>query len=232
MPSLFYRLAARRGRRRDRDRTRLSFRQRAPARRWPIGSPRSHSGSADLPGVYLLSQICVIVAYLGGVPARQPDGRRTPCGACHLADGRRSRRSPYRARISARRSCRCRSGRSRCCISGARSGSTSDRYWYALAVDLGLLLLTTYMGLILVGLLLVFAAVIRPRHRAASHHASLDRGRDRGLRCLFPHLVWIDQASGVAWPTTVAGAARCRDRPEISIPGCGCSAFFWSAMPG
>ena len=49
---------------------------------------------------------------------------------------------------------------------------------------------------------------------------------------LFPHLVWIDQASGVAWPTLVAGAQRDGDRPRIFIPGCACSASCWSAMPG
>ena len=72
-------------------------------------------------------------------------------------------------------------------------------YWYALAVDIGLLLLTTYMGLILFGLLFVFAFVTgRGTKQLRTMHPWL-----AGLIVvvmLFPHLVWIDQASGVAWP--------------------------------
>ena len=73
-------------------------------------------------------------------------------------------------------------------------------YWYALAIDIGLLLLTTYMGLILFGLLFVFAFVTgRGTKQLRTMHPWL-----AGLIVvvmLFPHLVWIDQASGVAWPT-------------------------------
>jgi hypothetical protein len=75
-------------------------------------------------------------------------------------------------------------------------------YWYALAVDIGLLLLTTYMGLILAILLLVFVFVFvtgRGTVQLRTMHPWL-----AGIivvAMLFPHLVWIDQASGVAWPT-------------------------------
>ena len=72
-------------------------------------------------------------------------------------------------------------------------------YWYALAVDIGLLLLTTYMGLILTVLLLVFAFVTsRGTVQLRTMHPWI-----AGIivvAMLFPHLVWIDQASGVAWP--------------------------------
>lgn len=72
-------------------------------------------------------------------------------------------------------------------------------YWYALAVDVGLLLLTTYMGLILAGLLLVFAFITgRGTVQLRTMHPWI-----AGIivvAMLFPHLVWIDQASGVAWP--------------------------------
>jgi 4-amino-4-deoxy-L-arabinose transferase-like glycosyltransferase len=72
-------------------------------------------------------------------------------------------------------------------------------YWYALAVDIGLLLLTTYMGLILFLLLFVFAFVTgRGTTQLRTMHPWI-----AGLIVvviLFPHLVWIDQASGVAWP--------------------------------
>ena len=73
-------------------------------------------------------------------------------------------------------------------------------YWYALAVDIGLLLLTTYMGLILLVPAFVFAFVTgRGTMQLRTMHPWI-----AGLIVvfmLFPHLVWIDQASGVAWPT-------------------------------
>jgi hypothetical protein len=72
-------------------------------------------------------------------------------------------------------------------------------YWYALAVDIGLLLLTTYMGLILTILLLIFAFITgRGTVQLRTMHPWI-----AGIivvAMLFPHLVWIDQASGVAWP--------------------------------
>jgi hypothetical protein len=72
-------------------------------------------------------------------------------------------------------------------------------YWYALAVDIGLLLLTTYMGLILTLLLLVFAFITgRGTAQLRTPHPWI-----AGIivvAILFPHLVWIDQASGIAWP--------------------------------
>lgn len=73
-------------------------------------------------------------------------------------------------------------------------GEGRARYWFALALDLGLLLLTTYTGL-------AFAALL------AAFTASTERGRKSFGRIepmlagillvllLFPHLIWIDQAS-------------------------------------
>jgi 4-amino-4-deoxy-L-arabinose transferase-like glycosyltransferase len=79
-------------------------------------------------------------------------------------------------------------------------------YWYALAIDIGLLLLTTYMGLILAILLLVFAFITgRGTVQLRTMHPWL-----AGLlvvAILFPHLVWIDQASSVAWPKQIFGTA-------------------------
>jgi len=78
-------------------------------------------------------------------------------------------------------------------------GRDQHGYWYALAVDIGLLLLTTYMGLILASLLFVFAFITgRGMVQLRTMHPWL-----AGIivvAMLFPHLVWIDQASGVAWP--------------------------------
>src|SRR5690606_11223042 len=73
-------------------------------------------------------------------------------------------------------------------------------YWYALAVDLGLLLLTTYMGAALAALLPLYAIVtgrgvvmLRTMHPWIAGIIV--------VLMLFPHLVWIDRASGVALPT-------------------------------
>ena len=49
----------------------------------------------------------------------------------------------------------------------------------------------------------------------------MGRRRHRG-RDAVPHLVWIDQASGVAWPKLSRLSARHRST-RTSIPGCGCS---------
>ena len=63
-------------------------------------------------------------------------------------------------------------------------GDGQRGYWYALALDIGLLLLTTYLGLLLGSLLLVFTFAHRTRHGAVR---TIDpwiagcRGRDRAL---------------------------------------------------
>ncbi len=72
-------------------------------------------------------------------------------------------------------------------------------YWYALAVDIGLLLLTTYMGLVLFVLLFVFAFVTgRGTKQLRTPHPWI--AGVIVVAILFPHLVWIDQASGAGWP--------------------------------
>jgi 4-amino-4-deoxy-L-arabinose transferase-like glycosyltransferase len=64
-------------------------------------------------------------------------------------------------------------------------------YWLPLALELGLLLLTTYQGFVLIGLLFVFTAAT-PRGRAAL------ASRDPWIAVVFvavialPHLIWLD----------------------------------------
>lgn len=79
-------------------------------------------------------------------------------------------------------------------------GLDQRAFWYALAVDIGLLLLTTYMGAVLVALLLLYAVVtgrgvimLRTMHPWIAGIIV--------VLMLFPHLVWIDQASVIALPT-------------------------------
>ena len=81
-------------------------------------------------------------------------------------------------------------------------GEGERGYWFLLALDLGLLLLASYVGLILIALLLVFTLVTRARARGAA----ASRAVDRGAAVRHRHL----PASGVA-----EGRARSRRlRPQ------------------
>ncbi len=66
-------------------------------------------------------------------------------------------------------------------------------YWFLLAVDLGLLLLTSYAGLILLALLIVFSIFARRAHSSFAHPepwiAILLL-----LFIVFPHIVWLEQS--------------------------------------
>ena len=120
-------------------------------RRWRSGSPRSPTASAGMTGVYLLSQICIVVDLLGGVRARPRHRRRAACGDGGDADGR------HRGVLGA--DAGIRAGHPRDAAVGAdaaalldgaragRAGSTGS----CSASRPGLLLLTTYAGLILLG---------------------------------------------------------------------------------
>ena len=63
-------------------------------------------------------------------------------------------------------------------------------YWVALAVEIGLLLLTTYAGLLLVGLLALFTAVNK-RARAAMRSTDPWLASLVAVVVLFPHLLWL-----------------------------------------
>jgi len=79
------------------------------------------------------------------------------------------------------------------------------RYWLALGVDLGLLLLTTYAGLILVALILGFIAAT-PRGRAAVGNVDAWAAGVIVVLIVFPHLIWAE-SSGTAW-LNFAGVGR------------------------
>jgi 4-amino-4-deoxy-L-arabinose transferase-like glycosyltransferase len=63
-------------------------------------------------------------------------------------------------------------------------------YWVVLAVEIGLLLLTTYAGLLLLGLLALFTAMNK-RARAAMHSADPWLASIVVLIVVFPHLLWL-----------------------------------------
>ncbi len=81
-------------------------------------------------------------------------------------------------------------------------GEGRRRYWLLCGLEIGLLLLTTYEGFILVGLVAVFM-LLDARLRAQLLFMEPWIGGIIALMVFFPHLIWIDQVGGV----TLAGRA-------------------------
>jgi hypothetical protein len=84
-------------------------------------------------------------------------------------------------------------------------------YWMALAVEIGLLLLTTYAGLLLVAALALFTATNR-------HARGAMRSTDPWLASvvvlvvLFPHLFWLSDVGDGLWP----GLTRLRTQESVA----------------
>ncbi|MEA2990116.1 MAG: hypothetical protein QOG83_2827 [Alphaproteobacteria bacterium] len=66
-------------------------------------------------------------------------------------------------------------------------------YWVALAIEIGLLLLTTYAGLLLVGLLLLFT-VANKRARATLRSTDPWLAGVVAVIVMFPHLLWLAES--------------------------------------
>ena len=69
--------------------------------------------------------------------------------------------------------------------------------WFVLGLELGLLILTTYAGLILLALIMVFLAATR-RGRSAMRSAEPWLASVLIVVVLFPHLMWLDRTNGLA----------------------------------
>jgi 4-amino-4-deoxy-L-arabinose transferase-like glycosyltransferase len=69
-------------------------------------------------------------------------------------------------------------------------GEGRRSYWLPLAIEIGLLLLTTYVGLILVGLLLLFTLVNERARASLSSYDPLIAAAVAGL-VMWPHLIWV-----------------------------------------
>src|ERR1043166_7791580 len=75
-------------------------------------------------------------------------------------------------------------------------GEGRRAYWLPLAIEIGLLLLTTYVGLILVGLLALFTlANRRARAAALSSYDPLIEAIVAGI-VMGPHLIWLADSGG------------------------------------
>ena len=76
-------------------------------------------------------------------------------------------------------------------------GENRRGYWLVLALEVGLLLLTTYVGLILVGLLVLFT-VANARARTALRSTDPWIAAVVAVIVMLPHLVWLaDSSDGV-----------------------------------
>ncbi|HVY58296.1 MAG TPA: glycosyltransferase family 39 protein [Xanthobacteraceae bacterium] len=78
-------------------------------------------------------------------------------------------------------------------------GEDRPRYWFALAIDLGLLILTTYAGLIALALVVFFTVATR---QGRTMLATLDPWMAGVVLVilLFPHLMWLDASGGALAP--------------------------------
>jgi 4-amino-4-deoxy-L-arabinose transferase-like glycosyltransferase len=85
-------------------------------------------------------------------------------------------------------------------------GETRRRYWFAVGVELGLLMLTTYAGLIFVALVALFVAATT-RGRAVLGTIEPWAAGLIVVVVAFPHLAWMDRA-GVNPLPSLAGLSR------------------------
>ncbi|HXD46081.1 MAG TPA: glycosyltransferase family 39 protein [Pseudolabrys sp.] len=91
------------------------------------------------------------------------------------------------------------------------AGEDRRGYWFLLAIDLGLLLLTSYVGLILVALLVIFTAGTRARH--ALVHSEPWIALILLAIVVFPHALWLAKSwglvlGGLADAASLAGKPR------------------------
>ena len=124
---------------------------------------------------------------LGGVHARALNRRHQPRGAGGAADGRRLRLQRAEPGFRPGHAGGAAVGASRWCIYWRALGEGRRAYWLLLAVDLGLLVLANYVGLILIVLIALFM-VLTQRGVAALKHPepwlALPLLADRGFSLL------------------------------------------------
>jgi dolichyl-phosphate-mannose-protein mannosyltransferase len=79
-------------------------------------------------------------------------------------------------------------------------GEGKRNYWFTLAIEIGLLLLTSYAGLILVGLMALWLLMTKQGKAALATTDPWMAGIVVVL-VLFPHLIWLDVADELVLPT-------------------------------
>jgi hypothetical protein len=79
-------------------------------------------------------------------------------------------------------------------------GEARQRYWFAIAAEGALLLLTTYQAIVLIGLIVVFTlATERGRAALGSIHPWIAGGAI--VVALFPHALWLESSGDILLPT-------------------------------
>jgi hypothetical protein len=101
-------------------------------------------------------------------------------------------------------------------------GERKRSYWLPLAIEMGLLLLTTYVGLILIGLLLVFTFVNARARAALNSYDPLVAAVVASL-VMGPHLIWLADSGEGLMPVL----SRLR-KPEAVVG----NAFAWLRQTG
>jgi hypothetical protein len=94
-------------------------------------------------------------------------------------------------------------------------GEDKRGYWFILGFDLGLLLLASYVGVILIVLLVLFTVAI-PRGREALRHVEPWLALVLAAIVVFPHAVWLRDSFALVWATIVAEAS-----PDALLPPVG-----------
>lgn len=164
---------------------------------------------AGVPGIYLVAQACIVIAYYGVFTlARGIVGMHHATFAVLLMTGILAFATPTPdfgpailaipftvfALVNLWRAV----------------GERRPTRWFLLALQLGLLLLTTYAGLILVFAIFIFLAATR-RGRRALRSAEPWLASIVIVAVLFPHLIWLDLAAEkfpleLSLPTQVNGS--------------------------
>ena len=90
-------------------------------------------------------------------------------------------------------------------------GEQRRGYWVAVAVEIGLLLLTTYSGLLLVGLLVLFT-VANKRARATLRTTDPWLAVVVAVVVMVPHLLWLRETGDGLFPVLQSAAPSGIDR--------------------
>ena len=99
-------------------------------------------------------------------------------------------------------------------------GEGRKAYWIALAIDLGLLLLTSYWGVLLAGLLAAFTLATR-QGRAALNHVHPWAAATLAVLIQFPHLTWLYRTGAVPMELPVF---------DVSVGSLAGHALFWAFL--
>jgi 4-amino-4-deoxy-L-arabinose transferase-like glycosyltransferase len=94
-------------------------------------------------------------------------------------------------------------------------GEDRRGYWFILGFDLGLLLLTSYVGVILIVLLALFTIAV-PRGREALRHIEPWFAIVLAAITVFPHAVWLRDSFNLVWATIAAEAPRSTSLPPAA----------------